>query len=289
MLLAVICLLALMMIALAVAAPRIAASIQRDREVETMHRGLQYTRAIQLYYRKFQRYPPNVDALVMTNEIRFLRKKYLDPTTGKDDWKPLMFGQNKTPMAMGFFGQPLGGLGGGLVAGTGPSGGNGVMGASSIGGGMGSSFGSSPGAPGSSPGTPAGTGTTDSTAGGGTGTPTPGGTDASGNAAGGGTAFGGQTFGGGGIIGVTPASPKPSILTYKKKNHYNEWEFLYSPLMDQQAMGGSGIGTPNPVSPPGVGAPGVGTQTGSGFGFSPTTGTSPTSPTTPTPAPTPQQ
>ena len=39
-----------------------------------------------------------------------------------------------------------------------------------------------------------------------------------------------QTFGGGGIIGFSPASPKQSILIYKKKNHYNEWEFLYSPL-----------------------------------------------------------
>ena len=61
-----------------------------------MHRGKQYRRAIQLYYRKFHAYPPNVDALVKTNEIRFLRKKYIDPMTGKDDWKPILYGQNKT-------------------------------------------------------------------------------------------------------------------------------------------------------------------------------------------------
>ncbi len=108
-------------------------SIQRDREIETMYRGKQYARAIKLYYKKFSAYPPNVQALVKTNEIRFLRKRYTDPMTGKDDWQPIKFGQNKTPMAMGFFGQPLG-LGGDAIAGTGPSGGNGIAGASPIGG-----------------------------------------------------------------------------------------------------------------------------------------------------------
>jgi hypothetical protein len=72
-----------------------------------MNRGKQYTRAIRLYYRKFGTYPPNVDALVKTNEIRFLRTRYLGPTTGQDDWKPILLGQNKTPLAMGFFGKPL--------------------------------------------------------------------------------------------------------------------------------------------------------------------------------------
>ena len=84
----------------------------------------------------------------------------------------------------------------------------------------------------------------------GAGTPgTPSGTDASGTstaASGLGTSPGGQTFGGAGIIGFSPASPKQSILVYKKKNHYNEWEFLYSPLSDQKAnatgiTGGTGI------------------------------------------------
>ena len=106
-----------------------------------MERGKQYIRAVQLYYRKFHAYPPNVDALVKTNEIRFLRKKYIDPTTGKDDWKPILFGQNKTPTAMGFFGQPLAGSAS-TVAGIGPSGGGGISGGSMIGG-PGSSFGSS--------------------------------------------------------------------------------------------------------------------------------------------------
>jgi len=123
-LVSVMFLLALLIIAMAVAMPRIIADIQRDREIETFHRGMQYRRAVQLYFKKFQRYPPNVEALVKTNNIRFLRKKYVDPITGKDDWKPIMFGQQKTPLAMGFFGQPLGGagFGGPVLAGTGPGG-----------------------------------------------------------------------------------------------------------------------------------------------------------------------
>ena len=92
--------LALLILSLALPCPVSARQIQRDREIETMHRGKQYVRAVKLYYKKFGDYPPNVDALVKTNEIRFLRKKYIDPITGKDDWKPIRFGQNKPPTAM---------------------------------------------------------------------------------------------------------------------------------------------------------------------------------------------
>ncbi len=120
-LVAVIFMLAILILSLAVAIPRVREDIQRDREEETMQRGKQYVRAIQLYYKKFQAYPPNVDALVKTNDIRFLRKKYIDPTTGKEEWKPILFGQNKTPQAMGFFGQPLAAA---SLAGIGPAGGN---------------------------------------------------------------------------------------------------------------------------------------------------------------------
>src|SRR5580704_2606136 len=123
MMIAVMFMLAVIVIALAAAAPKVKEEIQRDREVETMQRGKQYIRAVQLYYRKFHAYPPNMDALVKTQEIRFLRKKYIDPTTGKDEWKPIQFGQNKAPTAMGFFGQPLGGS---SIAGIGPGGGAGL-------------------------------------------------------------------------------------------------------------------------------------------------------------------
>jgi hypothetical protein len=264
----VLILLAIFIIAMAVGAPRIAYSIQRDRELETMERGKQYIRAIQLYHRKFQAYPPSIDALVKTNEIRFLRKRYIDPVTGKDDWKPIMYCQNKAPIAMGFFGQPLGPTSGcGPVGGIGPSGGNGLQGglqgstnSSSLT--TGSIFNNNSTNP-TSPTSPAGpasptapsptdgqTGTTGATG------QSP--TDANGNPTSGtsGGIFGdnGQTFGGGGIIGVSPASPKKSILIYKKKDHYNQWEFTYSPLMDMQTITGGNAGT--------IGQPVGGTGTG---------------------------
>lgn len=293
-LIGVILLLVLFVIAMAVAAPRIAASIQRDREVETMHRGKQYIRAIQLYYRKFNAYPPNLDALVKTSEIRFLRKRYIDPMTGKDDWKPITFGQNKTPMAMGFFGQPLGGagMGGAVVAGTGPSGTtNGITDASAL-----SSPASSPGlvntssspagAAGVSSGTPGGSGAFSSSA-----SSSPAGPiDANGNPISGvpGQNSGsttGQTFGGAGIIGVSPASPKQSILVYKKKNHYNEWEFLYTPLMEQQMMAGGNAGT---IGQPAGGTPVAPGSTGQSINqsFGPA-GNSGSTPMPPAPAPVP--
>lgn len=307
MLLVAIFLLALLVLSLAVAAPRVAKSIQRDREVETMHRGKQYTRAIQLYYRRFHAYPPSVDTLVNTNNIRFLRKKYIDPMTGKDDWKPIMFGQNKTPLAMGFFGQPLGGVAGQPIAGIGPSGtgmpgSTGGFGSNTGGstfGSTGSSFGS--GSTGSSLFGSSNTGTTDSgqtgaTTGttGSTGdssstsgtTGSTGGTDANGNPTSGGTGFmsgqTGQTLGGG-IIGFSPASPKQSILMLKKKNHYNEWEFTYSPLqeMQQQASGNAGtIGTPVGA---GIGGTGTGSTPGGILGGSGTGTSQPTQTQQPSP------
>jgi type II secretory pathway pseudopilin PulG len=238
----VIFLVAVFTLALTVAAPKIAKEIQLDREHETMQRGKQYARAIQLYYRKFHAYPPSLDALVKTNEVRFLRKKYVDPTTGKDDWKPIRFGQNKVPTAMGFFGEPLA-AGASTIAGTGPSGGNGIAGASAIGSGL--SFGgtspSAPTDPGTTPGANGATATTNPTGtAGATGTTGTSGTSTSD------TGLSGQTFGGAGIIGFEPASSKSSILIYKKKSHYNEWEFVYDPLSEMKTISGNtgSIGQP---------------------------------------------
>jgi len=116
-LLVVLFLMALLIVALAVAAPKVAISIQRDREIELVHRGDQYKRAIKLYYKKFGAYPSTIDQLVNTNQIRFLRKRYADPITGKNDWRLIYLGQAKVP-PMGFFGQPLMGLGGPSNVGT---------------------------------------------------------------------------------------------------------------------------------------------------------------------------
>ena len=75
--------------------PDVAKQIQRDRELETMRARQAVHSRHPALLPKFHAYPPNVDALVNTNEIRFLRKKYIDPITGKDDWKPILFGQEK--------------------------------------------------------------------------------------------------------------------------------------------------------------------------------------------------
>jgi type II secretory pathway pseudopilin PulG len=330
-LLAVLFLVVMVLIALALAAPKVAADIERDREVELMHRGLQYRRAIQLYYRKFGAYPPNMDVLEKVNQIRFLRKRYRDPVTGKDEWHLIHFGENKAPTTMGFFGQPLGGTGiggtgcGGQSVGSvttstfgssgsfggssssGSSSGSGSFGSGSFGGS--SSFGSSGtgtssagttgcGTPDSGTasglsGSPAGSGSsslTDPNAGNsggansansngansnGTNGNTSNGTDGSSTTAGGGTTStngagtastsggstlggNGQTFGGGGIIGVESTSPKATILVYKTKKHFNEWEFVYDPISERMTVSSSlgavgqpmsGVGNSNSPSP----------------------------------------
>jgi type II secretory pathway pseudopilin PulG len=53
----------------------------REREAELAFRGESYARAIYLYRQKTGNLPPTVDILVQQH---YLRKKYLDPITGKD-------------------------------------------------------------------------------------------------------------------------------------------------------------------------------------------------------------
>ena len=290
-------LMALLTISLALAVPDVIKSIQRDRDLETFHRGMQYRRAVQLYYRQFHAYPPNLDALVATNNVRFLRKKYIDPISGKVDWKPILFGQNKTPTAMGFFGQPLAG-GATTIAGTGPSGGNlsgGGSGGGILPGGISDMFGSSSGS--STTSTPSSTGTTgaastSSTGASASGTPSSGttgastGSDQSGQSS--------QSFGGAGIIGFEPASAKQSILIYKKKQHYNEWEFTYDPISDMQTMGGGNTGAAgqpasSTTTPAGSSAFGSSTFGSSSFGSSTFGGSSSTTTSPGTTTTTPQQ
>jgi type II secretory pathway pseudopilin PulG len=301
MLIAVVFMLALFIIVLAVAAPRVAKSIQREREIETMHRGKQYIRAVKLYYRKFGRYPPNVDALVNTNEIRFLRKKYIDPTTGKEDWKPIAVGMNKT-QSTGFFGQPIVGSGGIGLSGsaTGLGGANPSGSAFSSPGS--SAVGSSSSLTNTTPGSttdPSATGTSAPTTDANGNPIPPGSNSATGSTAGPSTATG-PTMGGLGLMGFSPNSPKLSILVWHKKNHYNEWEFFYDPQADLTMLGGNTgmVGQPAGGQPNGTG-PGVGNGPGSsGFGnSSPGFGNSSSSigpgstsaPTSGSPQPSPQQ
>ena len=48
------------------------------------------------------------------------------------------------------------------------------------------------------------------------------------------TGVGGQTFGGGAIVGVASKSKDPTIRVYNKKKNYDEWQFIYSPMLDRQ-------------------------------------------------------
>jgi len=72
--------------------PRVAFEAQRNREQLLIERGEQYKRAIQLYFRKFKTYPPSLEALENTNNIRFLRRRYVDPLTGKNEWRLIHIG-----------------------------------------------------------------------------------------------------------------------------------------------------------------------------------------------------
>src|SRR6476620_6845473 len=80
--------------------------IKRDREEEMVHRGVQYTRAIRGYYRKFNRFPAKVEDLENTNQLRFLRKRYKDPLNNKD-FRLLHFGEAKLSLnGMGMIAGP---------------------------------------------------------------------------------------------------------------------------------------------------------------------------------------
>ncbi|MFB3829155.1 MAG: hypothetical protein ACE15B_20480 [Bryobacteraceae bacterium] len=67
--------------------PRVAFESQRAKEQLLVERGEQYKRAIQLFVRKMNRYPGRIEELENTNSIRFLRHKYKDPMTGKEEWR----------------------------------------------------------------------------------------------------------------------------------------------------------------------------------------------------------
>jgi type II secretory pathway pseudopilin PulG len=212
---------ALVMIAISVAVPVMARQLRRDKEVESMHRMQQYVRAIQLYQRacKCTNYPPSMEALEKGTNVRFLRQEYVDPLTGKSDWRII---HNPQTTVKGFFGQELTGL----VAGLGSAAG------------LSSSGTSTPGisAPGSTVGTAGATGSTGSCS-----------TISAGGLAGG--FNGAQTcnngtpgssgdtgmFGdssGGPIKGVGTSRTGDSILTPNGQTTYETWEFWYDPRIE---------------------------------------------------------
>jgi type II secretory pathway pseudopilin PulG len=291
MLLGLIVIMAIMLMVLGVAASKVAFSLRREREVESARRADQYVRAIRKFYLKNQHYPGSIEQLENTNNIRYLRKRYVDPLTGKDDYRLIAVGQNKTTVK-GFFGEPLAGIastGLGALAGSQSTG----MGQTAAGGG---GFGATPGA---GPGT-GGVGAGGAAAGPGAGTP--GSTGAGGTAG----AYGSSGAAGasngplgplglpgsgstGPFMGVGSSATGTSILTVNEQTSYESWEFLYDPRLEKLRTAGAlnaGAGSvgANSLGSTPLGSPSNtnGSPTGAGAG-----GTPPTAPPS-TPAP-PQQ
>ncbi|MGE5815955.1 MAG: hypothetical protein ACM36C_15805 [Acidobacteriota bacterium] len=86
---ALLTMIAVMSILLSAALPVWKHEMRREKEAELVFRGEQYVHAIGLFQRRYATYPPNIDVLV---QQKFLRKKYLDPITGKD-FRPVYVGQ----------------------------------------------------------------------------------------------------------------------------------------------------------------------------------------------------
>lgn len=212
----VMLLLAVFIIMMSIALPKMREDIRHDQELETMRRGKQYIRAIQLFYRRFNRYPMSVDDLEQTNGLRFLRRRYEDPLTRAADWKPVYLGQNRAPLTMGYFGAVLN-AGAAISLASTDQARNNVLGtppASAF-----DSFGSD-------------SSTSDTSKPSAFSTPS----------------------GVGPIIGFSPGKSKDSIIVYKTKSNYREWEFVYDPAVDHVAPRWS---PPLSPGPPNVGAPGA--------------------------------
>lgn len=174
--------LAVMLTLMTVAMPVWRQQQKREREEELLFRLKQYAHALALYQRRLPgAAPANLDDLV---KERFLRKKYLDPITGKD-FAILRVGQISTGMT-----SPLpGGIGGGAATSGAPGQTSGRPTTQGQGPGSGSTFGpanpSGPRLPGS-PGT-----------------------------------VGGST---GAIRGVVSTSKDTSLRAWKGRTQYDQWE-----------------------------------------------------------------
>jgi type II secretory pathway pseudopilin PulG len=227
-LLALLFAMTLMLIAMGAAAPRIAQQIRRQREEDLVHIGKDYATAIKRFVHKNGgRYPNSIEQLENTNHIRFLRKRYKDPTTGEDNWRLVHAGEAEIKIPA-----PNPGLN--------PSTNN-------------------PGLGGSSSSTTTANPPPNNTAGvlqgGLSGQAAP-----QGNAGGNlgslqlSSAGGGQPqLGGGQIMGIASVNKAESIKEFNDKDHYNEWFFVYDLRLEQ--AGGTGVT---------VAAPRAGVSTDSG-------------------------
>ncbi len=78
---------AILAIALYTEIPRVAFQTQRQKEQMLMERGEQYKLGIRRFMQANSRLPANLDELEKLNNRHFLRRRYKDPMTGKDEWR----------------------------------------------------------------------------------------------------------------------------------------------------------------------------------------------------------
>jgi len=220
----------LLVIAAGVVAPTIAFRVRRDREEEMIHRGTQYSRAIQRYVKKTGRYPSRLEDLENTNNIRFLRRRYKDPITGKD-FKLLHVGEVQLTGSPGIAGaSPIGSP-------AAQAGGAALQGAASamLGGAAAQAAPAAAATTATLGANPAGDAGADPAS------ANPDSPDASksdSSAAGGiGSAqLSSAVFGGGPIVGVASISKATTIREFNHKNRYNQWQFIYDPTMDRGGL-----------------------------------------------------
>ncbi len=225
MLLGLIVAIAIILIFLGAAATKVAFSLRREREVESARRADQYVRAIRRFYLKTQHYPGSLEQLENTNNVRYLRKRYVDPLTGKADYRLILVGQNKTTVK-GFFGEPLAG-----IASTGLGAAAGLQ-SSGVAGPTTATPGGTPGAGGATTsGSDTSTGTTTSPTGAAGGTAQPGSTNAGGTF---GSSIGSGLPGSvGPFMGVGSSATGNSIIVVNEQTTYETWEFLYDPRLEK--------------------------------------------------------
>ena len=233
----------IILLALSVAAPTVARSLRREREVEAVHRANQYVNAIRRYYIKTNTYPGSLEQLDKTNNIRYLRQKYTDPMTGKPDWRLIKIGENKTSVK-GFFGQPLAGLNSTGIGGAGtPSSTGGLNGSlpnqssnptgTGSGGMSGAGVGSNTlGSTGPVTDSSTAASSPDSSSGASSAGPTSASNSPGSGALGSNSA---SSFSGGGspFMGVGLPMAGSAIIVVNEKTTYPEWEFLYDPRVEQ--------------------------------------------------------
>jgi len=226
--------------------PTITFEIQHDREEEMIHRGVQYSRAIRKYYKKFGRYPVKMEDLESTNNMRFLRKRYKDPTncaTGTcQDFKLLHFGEVKLTFGgiggtipgatqVGAPGASFGSSGMGTVSPSTLGTASGVTGDSGLGQ---NQAGATPTAPSDPSQASSNSGQSSTSQSGDSG-------DQNSSSSSSFSSQPGQQFGGGPIVGVVSLNKKEGYREFNHKKKYSEWQFIYDPGTD---LGGL-LMTPN--------------------------------------------